>query len=190
LRCGYNLTFKIVREQLLNDTKVKMDVENFVRTSLGKPSVNEDIFQIFQTSMESDYCVSRDKIIDIIAYEMVRTKGFGGSERKLHITNLPSLSGKVGQIYERKVVKTGTYKQGGIHVDYWGGYDDYEPSYLEGEKTHVLFRVYVKENQDGVCQNINRKYPDEFHPNQSNSGGIWIEAKNLQKITEREHYGY
>ena len=86
-----------------------------------------------------------------------------------------SLRDKFGTVVSRKVVKTGKHHSGGGGYTYDGDWD-YEPACLENEKTHVLFKVSVFTDQEGVCPNINE------------DGGVWIEKGNLELPVIERYY--
>ena len=163
IRWGYPLTKQIVKDTII--TQEQKDSIYTMMTKFGYVPVP----QLFDGSnTEADYIY--EKLLDTMAYHLISKHGFGGKDRRLFVENKESLRNKSGQVIERKVVKTGTYHTGGGGYDYWGEYD-YEPSYLENEKSHVLYRIFV----------YNSGYDESICPNINNEGGIWIENKNLEK---------
>lgn len=113
-----------------------------------------------------------DKIMDVMAYEILKQKQFGGRERKVYSERKESLLNVTGYVVEKKVVQSGTYNTGGGNYSYDGDFD-YTPAYLSVAKAHVLCRVYV-DWREGICININGE------------GGVWIENVNLQKVGEEQ----
>jgi hypothetical protein len=179
LRCGYPLTKKIVKDTII--TAEQKDSIHGVLKSFGVIPL-PDILDFDNALSNSDYENSYDKILDILAYEVLKKKGYGGKEKRLRTIKRPSLQDKFRYVIERKVVKTGDYNNGYRH-NYFGGHDDYEPPYLSNEKTHVLFLIYVSTvTQEGICPNINEQYVDLCYGS-LNCGihGVWIEKNNLEK---------
>jgi hypothetical protein len=137
-RWGYPLTTQIVK-----DTLITQEHKDAIYAMLAKfrgcpqPSV-----PLLTLPPEDDYDEAYEKVLHAMAYEMVRQKGFGGRERKLFTTKRESLRNKTAVVMDRKVVKTGKYHSGGGGYSYDGDWD-YEPAYLEDEKTHVLYRIYL-----------------------------------------------
>lgn len=175
MRWGYPLSKKIVRDTMI--TKEQKDalitMMRVFNGSTPTPIVQElphDLFdmQDDEVPMNIDYD-TYDKILNELAHKILKDKGYGGNERKLYTTMKESLRDKVGCVHERIVVKTGTHVGGGGSYSYNGDFD-YEPPYLDNEKTHVLFKFIPNYNyRDGICQEIN-------------TFGAWIEKKNFEKI--------
>jgi hypothetical protein len=78
------------------------------------------------------------KIIDVLAYEMIKFKGFGGTERTIHTEYKPELRGKLFKVMGTKMHMTGRYVPPYSNYDSWTGEYDYEPGYLEGQKSHRI----------------------------------------------------
>jgi hypothetical protein len=80
-------------------------------------------------------------LLNALASHWIRSKGFGGKERKIYTEVNERLRGTSGwTVLSKRHVKTGTYCSGG----YSGGYDgepDYDPPYLSNEQTHTLLTI-------------------------------------------------
>lgn len=80
-------------------------------------------------------------LVDALASYWIRSKGFGGKERKIYTELDERLRNTSGwTVRSKRHVKTGTYCNGG----YSGGYDgepDYDPPYLSNEQTHTLLTI-------------------------------------------------
>lgn len=85
----------------------------------------------------------------------------GGKGRSIYENNVPTLKDRICQVIGKRVVKTGTYRHGYSGYDYWGEYD-FEPAYLENEKTNIILKVY---DLDGPV-NINNVLQYEFEIHQ------------------------
>lgn len=165
-RWGYPLTTQIVK-----DTLITQEHKDAIYAMLAKFRGCPQPPVALLTVPEDDYDEAYEKVLHTMAYEMVRQKGFGGRDRKLFTTMRESLRNKTAVVMERKVVKTGKYHSGGGGYSYDGDWD-YEPAYLEDEKTHVLYKIYLDYGQENVCENINMT-------------DIWIERTNVEKIIEQ-----
>lgn len=172
-RWGYPLT-----TQMVKDTMITQEHKDSIYAMLSKfrgGYPQRTLIPLFGNDglTVSDYDETYEKVLTVMAYDMVRKQGFGGKDRKLYIKQRESLRNKTAQVLQRKVVKTGKYHPGGGYQDYYSGEYDYEPAYLENEKTHVLYKIYLDWGQD-ICPEIN------------DSGGVWIEKTNVEKITNNE----
>lgn len=79
-------------------------------------------------------------LLDAVGSYWLRQKKYGGKERKIFTERDERILHTTWRVLSKRVVKTGTYNHGG----YSGGYDgepDYDPPYLENEKTHVLLAL-------------------------------------------------
>ena len=74
-----------------------------------------------------------DKILDQIAYVKLKKCNFGGPERKVFTKEIPELLGKEAIVFNKKYVKTGIRDNG-----YQSGENEWQPTTLRDEKTHVL----------------------------------------------------
>lgn len=164
IRWGYPLSKQIVKDTLI--TPEQKEATYALLRAFGVVPPAPILSNLFP---QDTYLY--DKVMDLLAYEILKQKQFGGRERKVYSERKESLLNATGYVVEKKVVQSGTYKSGGGSYSYDGDYD-YTPPYLSVTKAHVLCRVYV-DWKEGICMNIN----DE--------GGVWIENVNLQK---REDY--
>jgi hypothetical protein len=80
-------------------------------------------------------------LLNALASHWIRSKRFGGKERKIYTEVNERLRNTSGwTVLSKRHVKTGTYCRGGCS----GGYDgepDYNPPYLSGEQTHTLLTL-------------------------------------------------
>ena len=167
IRCGYPLSKKMVIDTIV--TPEQKETARALLRAFGVPPpmpLLADPFDPLGIALQDTTVY--DKVMDIMAYEILKQRHFGGKERRLFTERKESLKDATGYVIEKKVVQSGTYTAGGR--EYYGADYDYTPPYLSVDKVHVLCRVYVNW-QEGVCQLINA------------DGGIWIEMKNLAKNT-------
>ena len=168
IRCGYPLSKKMVIDAITPEQK---EATYALLRAFGVPppappaTPADTIEDMLNANWDH---TTYDKIVDIMAYEILKQKKFGGRERKLFTERKESLRNATGYVVEKKVVHSGIYTYGGGRYDYDGDYD-YTPPYLSIDKAHVLCKVYINW-QEGICQLINAE------------GGPWIEMKNLEKI--------
>ena len=162
-RWGYPLTTQIVK-----DTLITQEHKDAIYAMLAKFRGCPQPPLVLPNDAD-DYDETYEKVLHTMAYEIVKKNRFGGRDRKLFTTMRESLRNKTANVMERKVIKTGKYHSGGGYQSCDGDWD-YEPAYLENEKTHVLYRIYLNYGQENVCENINV------------NGDIWIERKNVEKI--------
>jgi hypothetical protein len=115
-----------------------------------------------------------EPMIDELAYLILKYNRFGGRERKFYTEEKPELMGKLGKVWQQKVVKSGRYVPGHSSYDYYYGGMDYDPPMLKDEQTHVIHLISVD-----WCDNLLHSQKDcEF----------WIPKENLRKLTPQEYY--
>jgi hypothetical protein len=128
VRVGYPLT----KEDALKavEKEYAQQVSDFIVSVIGKP--------IELTDTDPRLCAD---LFDALASYWIRSKGFGGKERKIYTEANERFRGTSGwTVISKRHVKTGTYCSGG----YSGGYDgepDYDPPYLSNEQTHTLLII-------------------------------------------------
>lgn len=110
------------------------------------------------------------RVASEIAYARLRSRGFGGRERKIYTKENSSIDGKEFTVVRKKVVKTGRYYSP-------SGYgEDWEPGGLCDCKTHVIVSLAdpssIIRRDDGAV--IIHQFPtgNEF----------WIESTNIVKV--------
>jgi len=168
VRWGYPLCKQIVKDTLI--TPEQKEAVYALLRAFGVPPpapILSDPFDPLNIIPQDTYLY--DKVMDLLAYEILKQNQFGGRERKVYSERKESLLNATGYVVEKKVVQSGTYNHGGGYGGGYGDEYDYEPPYLSVAKAHVLCRVYV-DYGESICPNIN------------NDGGVWIENVNLQKV--------
>jgi len=79
-------------------------------------------------------------LVNALASYWLRLKGYGGKERKIYTETNESLRNTGGwRVFNKRIVKTGTYNRGGWVGSYDGG--DYDPPHLANEVSHVLLSL-------------------------------------------------
>jgi len=167
VRCGYRMSFeegrKYVRESY--DEEIARFIEQFYFTRspyrLGRTLKSND---------EDRTSPTFRKIVDALAYEYIRSQGFGGNERTIHTIHAPDYEGCILWVDDIKRVVTGTYSPG--HS--WGGIDfnGYDPPMLENQKHHKILLcsplsgVFFNSGKNGVLNhdieavNVEKVMPD------------------------------
>lgn len=79
-------------------------------------------------------------LLNAIASYWLRLKNYGGKERKIYTERDERVLCTAWRVLSKRTVKTGTYNRGGYSGG-WDGEPDYDPPYLENEKTHVLLAL-------------------------------------------------
>lgn len=153
IRCGYPLTKEIVKETLLTkEKKLK-------------------ILQLLEIKTETLDFIEENKtyqkILDELAYHILKQNEFGGKERKIYTETLQDLTNKEYRVISKSVKKTGFYKPS----SYYGYYEpEYEPAFLEKEKGNVILTLN--------CYSY--KFKD----------WLKIEAKNVIKISTEKDFAF
>lgn len=140
-RVGYPLTKNIIVESMTAEQKSKL--YRSIAEIFGLEHYSGDSSLLFHDIKDDN------RLLYAIADSILKEKGWGGRERKIHTTVSDFYKDRVYTVCKKKVVKTGTYNHGSSWYDYWTGEYEYEPAYLSNEKTHVLYGVYGYATQGG-----------------------------------------
>jgi hypothetical protein len=128
IRVGYPLT----KEDALRavEKEYAQQVSDFIVSITGKP--------VKLTNTDPRLCAD---LFEALALYWIRSRGFGGKERKIYTEANERFRDTSGwTVRSKRHVKTGTYCNGG----YSGGYDgepDYDPPHLSNEQTHTLLTI-------------------------------------------------
>jgi hypothetical protein len=139
VRCGYPLSKKMIKETFTDEQRDAV-IDMFRKTGVYMSSAT--LVEVFTS--KSDPERAYDKVMDIIAGELLAQKGWGGKDRTIHTIERPELLNATGWVSTKRVVKTGKYRAGGGSYDYYGDMD-YDPPYLDDEKTHIILTINVRE---------------------------------------------
>jgi hypothetical protein len=154
VRCGYPWDKKYVIDNIITNEQKKQVAKLIMDCGLNFfGSVSSQLWPQI-TRYNSCY----EKLLDELAYYILITRGFGGRERKIITRRAPEYQGKTGTVWNRRVYRTGTYCPGG------GSEDDYCPTELINQKSHVVFNMDIYQEGDLLGDQI------------------WIENIHLQKI--------
>lgn len=167
VRWGYNLNKQIVKDTVI--TKEQKDAIIKLLELFNIHQKNENFYDMIGFEYEPEKNKVYEKILDEIAYGILKSECFGGKERKLFTERRDFLKGVRAFVSERRVVKTGKYEAGQTYQGYFDPYPEYEPAYLSNEKTHVLYRLDVQPTE---CPEIIR----------CEESGFWIEKQNVERF--------
>ena len=178
VRCGYPISFADMCERVRKEHMHKID--SMMESILGKPEI-----KISKTSLEERW--SRHyNIVKIIAYHLLKKEGFGGNERKIFTEERTILKDVIGKVIDIRYVKTGTRVPASR---YSGGYDgyDYEPPYLDNEKTNKILDINLFRRGDVDEEKIKRGDSNIMavsYPVILWNDSVKIEAKNVEKLSK------
>jgi len=146
VRCGYPLSIEDMRKEIVDNRFV--DIENFIISIVhGEDRLNDFNFTnpYFDKNsyLNNSESATTRTIINALAYELLRHRNFGGSERSIHTKAVEDNKGKIFQVTGTKMCVTGNYIHGSKCYDNWNGGYEYEPPYLENQKSHRILSVYV-----------------------------------------------
>ena len=179
IRCGYPLSLADVEkevEELFGNV-----VEDFLNSMGGDHLMLRDEKGKYEdgtfvgiipnpSNRKKASSKSYKEIIKDLANTRMKVKGFGGIERTLHTETYEAAKGHETTVDSVKIVKTGQYQAASGGYDYYGGEYEYEPPYLDDEKTHKILTL-----------NLYKKNPTEdekFSP-------IKIEAVHVEKVKSK-----
>ena len=166
-------------------------VKKHVITPEQKEAI-EDMFSKFGFGVKTEdgylapvnawFGTAHDKILDEMAYWILKEKGFGGSERKLHTVLKEKYRDKLAEVRFKRVVKTGTYQYGSRGSYYEP--DDYSPPYLSNEKSHVLLNVEIF-SDDEMWAHYNVFSTEDDDISNKNPRGYEIDSTNVEFVREK-----
>lgn len=184
LRCGYPLSLQDGVNMLLKDEAAIAAIENGINTALGRKKYEaESISHILSKSYKPhDWHSGRAakdfrQIIKILAYYKIANQGFGGKERKIYTKRVEEAKDHTFTVLSKRTVVTGNYIPASGNWSYYGEYD-YDPAYLENQKSHVILYLYDG-SVDGefyYVSNTIRRLGDNDFPR------LAIEKCNVEKV--------
>lgn len=133
-RVGYPWDKEYVKKNVITDDQRKALTEMLEKFHLRPSYFGFEGKGYFDNAFE--------KILDEMAYWVMKTQGFGGRERTIHTELREDCRGKLAKIISKRVVKTGEYFPSTSYYDY-NGETEYEPGGLRKEKTHVLLNLDI-----------------------------------------------
>lgn len=134
-RVGYPWDKEYVKKNVITDDQRKALTEMLEKFHLRPSYFGFEGKGYFDNAFE--------KILDEMAYWVMKTQGFGGRERTIHTELREDCRGKLAKIISKRVVKTGEYFPSISYYDDYNGGTEYEPGGLRKEKTHVLLNLDI-----------------------------------------------
>ena len=160
IRCGYPLTLQQVK-----DTGFTPDEKTAIRGLIHKCDLYTESASWLRTTEKAKEA-SFNRVLHALAVDRLRQLGWGGRERQIVAKLNEDFQDKEMVVCEKKIHKTGIYHAGHNSVDYWGEHD-YEPAYLENEKTHVILGLTYGTVGGFLA---------------SDDARVWIEDVNVERI--------
>jgi hypothetical protein len=134
VRTGYPLTTDMIKEShITNEQKQLLD-------KLMETTGNRK-YTLYTDNINTEY----DRLEHVFSTILLKSKGFGGNERKVHTETKPEYKDKIGAVISKRYVKVGTYNSATSSKGYFDDYIEYEPAYLKNEKTVIIYNVSIGE---------------------------------------------
>jgi len=185
IRCGYPMSFKDSVEEVKKEHGDK--IRNFMLNIEGITRNNSPLFAKYTLKERiTDENKTFLKIVNALAYDHIRRKGFGGRVRQIFTKEDTRWQDEELLVDNIKFVKTGVYVKGGTYYTYDEPYPEYEPSCLDDEATHKILglsRVTNRQYSNWVRKKgVLKVYPE----NKDYWWDIEIEADNVVKLFQEE----
>jgi len=122
-KVGYDYDFNAAMKEVIN--QYGDEVRSLMGAVLGRSYDNKKTY---------------DKVVNALAYGLLRSRRYTSTTRQLYTTHKPELHGRDFIVSAKQVVYTGTYTPG-----YSRSYPEYdaEPPTLTDSKAHVLLHFYA-----------------------------------------------
>ena len=183
IRCGYPIGIAEMREEtqeifggVIDDLISSAGKEKFMRKD--EKGRYEDGTYVQIAGEDIRKFKGYNEIINALAYERLRSKEFGGNERKIFTERIEKLKGQKAEVTSIKIHKTGKYVKGSSGYDYYRGGYEYDPPSLDGEKTH---KILTLDFSPKACYDEEKTFLREHYDDR-------IEATNVTKIMDKEEY--
>lgn len=175
VRCGYPLCIKDLAESIM--LRSKADIFNLLKKEVY-PDLNINMLnEKYLINTKNGKKVSSlddsiERICKTIASIKIKVDRWGGNRREIYEKSIPDLKNECFIVREIKFVKTGERYQGsGYTIDYFGE-EDYDPTYLDVDKTHKILTLdYVHAVQMDKLDYLNLEEDD-----------LRIQALNVLKV--------
>ena len=134
IRVGYPLTTEMIKESHITEEQRQLMDKLLATTGNHK-------YILYGDNINPEY----DKLEHVFSTIVLKSKGFGGNERSVHTETKPEYKDRIGTVISKRYVKVGTYNSATSHQGYYDDYPEYEPAYLENEKTVIIYNVSIGE---------------------------------------------
>jgi hypothetical protein len=159
-RVGYPMSYQDAFDYV--EKNHVQDIEDFLDTKLFKLKSRSELTRFEMSSPVSDKRFGQ--IMQGMARIYLDSKGHGGKERTIHTVSRPELQGRVFEVLNKKICKTGTYYGPWSQQSYDGEWDGGSGG-LDNCKTHVILEL-----SQGFLNFDLGKY-----------SGTWIESCNVRR---------
>ncbi len=173
IRCGYDNNLQSNINKLLEKKEDCEQLYSILSKLSGAPyGINDTFSELLDSSFFKEDTRLRDRVIREIAYQRMVNQKRHGSARRIFTEEEPSIAGLVSTVEQIKFVKTGTY----YAASSYSGADGYEydPAYLEDEKTHKIIRLAHDLSGERDFSIFRALIQDSS----------WIEADNVEKVQQ------
>jgi hypothetical protein len=149
------------------------DIENLIyRSSYDDELTNKKIEGVlWYPSSSNHHSRSFYRIVRELAYQRLKSKGFGGDERKLFTEVFEPIRNRIYKVKKIIIRVSGTYNKAYGGYSYNGEYD-YEPAYLSDSKVHKI--LVLNTTRTGVLYDV------------ADDKGEYIMTQEMQKMNEFE----
>ena len=131
IRCGYPMTTQDIIEKHITEEQ-----KNLMSQLMGSMGYAKNYMSL---NGDSNF----DNLQYVVARLILKAKGWGGRERTVHTKNEPEFLNCIGIVNSKKYVKTGKYHDSSCYQGWEDDYPEYEPAYLENEKTVIIYNINI-----------------------------------------------
>lgn len=168
VRCGYPLCVKDLTESIMS--RNKSEISNLLEKEVH-PKLSGDHKGWLTNNTVLDYEIER--VCKTIASIKIVVDKWGGNRREIYEKSIPDLKNECFIVKEVKFVKTGIRHQGGGYTYTYFGEEDYDPTYLDIDKTYKILTLdYVDLAQREKLEYLNLEEDDDLR----------IQAPNVLKV--------
>ena len=183
IRCGYpmgvNEAQKDVEEHFGKNIKDLIYSIRNCEKLVQEHSLDAPLITLQETTEDRLY----RRVLRELAYARLQMKNYGGKERSLHTEVFEPIRGNTYWVSRITIHKTGTYCKGWSNQT-WDGDYDFQPNYLENEKTHKILELYTSKYSALVekAQEEGKENTVKYEPELSEY--IRIEAIHVEKVPD------
>jgi hypothetical protein len=125
VRVGYPLTKEMMWGKITDEQKNCIH-EMFRKFDIISNPTDTEVYAHFGIDNKLDDG-AYERVMDVMAGVLLKKAGWGGKDRKLFTERDERYLGATGKVFDKRVVKTGTYTSGHTYSSYYNG-DDYRNS--------------------------------------------------------------
>lgn len=157
VRCGYPLCVKDLTESIMSRNKA--DISNLLQKEVH-PKLSSNMHGSW--TMNAEVLDSEiERVCKTIASIKIVVDNWGGNRREIYEKSIPDLKNECFIVKEIKFVKTGIRHQGGGYTYSYFGEEDYDPTYLDVDKTYKILTLdYIDIAQREKLEYLNLEEDD------------------------------